>query len=630
MKNILLSLVFLGVLQANELESLLDSLLHTYAQESDLSNNTKIENSGTTQLTLYTRQDLDRLKIQTLRDIFTTQRILTYRESRLGYVDFSSAEPLVVGKAGQVVKIFIDDNEITNSYYGTGLTILGNMELDFVDHIEIYEGAASYDHSTEASIYTVKIYTKTGKRDNGRKIGGLVDHRGAHKAYSYIAGSEDELEYFLYASNRDLKREKIKNALHRLSRDEVQQHLYAKVNYQNNNFTFQYLNQDRDAFLTNSIDATPIKDDIQQSLLHIAYDRTFLDDESLRLKASFNRHNFQEDFLDDNSFTTILGAPIYGEKRDIVENLWSFDLNKRYKIENNDFLVGILSRYSNLNYKKNQYLATPLLTSIDLPYMFDSQRYHSLYFQNSYRLNTNHTFTIGVKLDYEKTSNFESEFMVNRRISHTYTNGNFSFMNYYTYQPMLKNAFLFNHTQSSIKNEKIEMLGNETRYVWNNYEFMYLLYKINLEDMLLNSPLGIINSSEDMDMIGNSFRIVYNFDKENTILAEAWRFDVKLDVANIDNRTYGFYIRSLNKYQKLDITNELFIVDSTATDTEEDIGWQYNLGVTYHYSKDLEFFARGYNFFDSAIEYNYLNYQNGQGNITSTEQRFYVGFGYTF
>jgi vitamin B12 transporter len=134
----------------------LDNLLNIYATKSDLSKKTKKENSGN--LILFTRKDLEIMQAKTLVDVLKSNPFIRYRVSR-----YNVPDPLNNGESSPVnsnnIRIFIDEQEMTSASYGSGFPLIGDIDLGFVDHIEIYSFAPSFEYTTERRIFaTMELF----------------------------------------------------------------------------------------------------------------------------------------------------------------------------------------------------------------------------------------------------------------------------------------------------------------------------------------------------------------------------------------------------------------------------------------------------------------------------------------
>lgn len=646
----------------------LDSLLENYVEKNDLSNETKVNNSGTSYLTVYTRKDLEQLKIQSLKDIFAVQRFFPYQESRYGYISLVRSEPLSVALVGQIIKVFIDDHEISSFLNGIGLTALGDIELDFVDHIEIYEGAASYEFTTEAALVTIKLYSKTAQRDNGNKINLVTRDNGGHKESIYTANNDSDLEYFLYFSNNNNKRDKIKNGNTKLSRDESVQHLYSTLKYKENDFLFQYLERTKDAFLTNSVDATPTRDDLNNNFLHIAYKRDFLRDKSLNLRISYIRNKINLDFEDDNpiyikNVTTqidgglinplLVGTPvnvnrtinITGEHYSLTEEIKSIHLKKSFIIENHNILIGSYIKQKRLSYSQNFYdsnyidtyslldgsiigLSNNGTSSIENDVKFNKQNYYSIYFQDKYNIDKNNTITAGIKIDYEDNNYFNNEILPSMNIAYKFKYKNFLNTLSYSYSKLNKVPYFYNLALKNTKNQVYKLLGNELEYKNKKYTLNYSIFLSKIEKILTPNTNGeLTNSQISYDSILNSITLKYNYDKNNFFEIKPWIVTSKFNGRFSEK---GLTTKLVNSFKKYSLVNELILKDSSFEYAYNGLQSQYNVVLSYSYSKDLELYIKGNNIFDSLKGESYLNYNNGEKFIINDEQRYIVGLEYTF
>ena len=193
----------------------IDNLLANIEEKSDLSLKTRQENTGVSYI--YTRHDLDAMQIKHLSDILKATEI-GYKKSRYGVIDpfgFFSSTPF----NSSMIKIFIDNQEISSALYGSGLAILGDMDLGFVDHIEIYAQNPSYEYSSEPAMVTIKLYSKKAGRDMGGKItlsGGTYSNNmqsfqyaDTLKRYSYLFyfSRDDNRKKSYYVDNVKVKRD---------------------------------------------------------------------------------------------------------------------------------------------------------------------------------------------------------------------------------------------------------------------------------------------------------------------------------------------------------------------------------------------------------------------------------------
>lgn len=685
MKRILFSAVTAISLFGNDLDNLLDN----YASENDLSNKTKVEKSGSTQLIVYTREDLDNLQYQTLKDVLTMQRFYTYRENRFGQTDLIDGEPYSISKAGQIAKIYIDNHELTTLQYDSMIQLLGNIELDFVDNIQIYQGPPSFDISSQAAVIVIKLYSKDPSRDNGNRIGTSIDNHKSSNAFFHTANAEDKLKYFLYTSTTDFQSEKIKNGTTDLSRDEKRNHLFSTFNYDENNFLLQYITKEKDGFLTNSFDGTPTKDDMEDSLLHLGYKRTFLNDESAEIKANFTRTKSKLNALDDmpyltsqhvsqtattnqlvalnnplalvssqviansgglfdaNTPLTFTNTGIYGEKYQSTDDVLTATFTKKYDLKDHQITFGLSFRDKKLSYDTNEYITsagnisaygTPILSYSDTYNSFSKTNYlsdqtiYSLYIQDAYALNENHTLSLGVKGEEEKNNYYDDETLYTFRIAHTYEKDHLMMMTYYTHMEANKNSFYFN-TINNLENEKTDIYGHETKYWGENFDISYNILHLTIPNLIAadSNTFTNYNTTEDYFLLLNSVMFNYKFNEKDSFMIEPWyQYGKAKELNNFESYASGINTRLVNKFNDFTLFNELVLLKNNTKYLPDAYEFQYNAGVTYKYDKDLTLYVRGVNIFDGRSGFSYYNYKNRTENINSIEESYTVGLEYTF
>lgn len=118
MKYLLYILFYCISVNANEI----DALLESYQTESELFKKTKDESAE--HLTVYTRDDLEMMQVETLKDILKS------------------------------IRIYLNQNELILPIFGSGVSLFGNIDMDFIDHVEIYEGFSSFKFGIEPASIT--------------------------------------------------------------------------------------------------------------------------------------------------------------------------------------------------------------------------------------------------------------------------------------------------------------------------------------------------------------------------------------------------------------------------------------------------------------------------------------------
>ena len=102
---------------------------------------------------------LQRMQAKSLKDILKSTYPLGYNENRYGRPDPTTFPIAAAPFLSSMMRVFIDNQEITTGLYGSGIVLLGDINLEFVDHIEVYTQNPSYEYSTESTYVLVKLYS---------------------------------------------------------------------------------------------------------------------------------------------------------------------------------------------------------------------------------------------------------------------------------------------------------------------------------------------------------------------------------------------------------------------------------------------------------------------------------------
>ena len=145
---LLLCLLFSSVVYAEDI----DSMLQEYNQKNALSQKTIDENKG--HLVLFTREKLERMHAKTLKDVFKTTPIMYYNENRYALPDPFTSGAFDTYKSNYI-RLYVDGVEITQGWMGSGLMLYGDINIDFVDHIEFYYICLLYTSDAADDVSTV-------------------------------------------------------------------------------------------------------------------------------------------------------------------------------------------------------------------------------------------------------------------------------------------------------------------------------------------------------------------------------------------------------------------------------------------------------------------------------------------
>lgn len=577
----------------------IDDLLQDIEKKTDLSEKTKLANSGIAYI--YTRDELERMQVKYLKDILKSTQPFGYRENRYGMSDpmyLGSAQPFM----SSTIRVFIDNQEMTSGMYGSGLFMMGDIDIGFVDHIELYVTNPSFEFSTEPTILLVKLYSKKAIKDDGNKIELNTGSYGANRISGYTTSILDnDWAYFTYFSQNDDVRKKYYSHGTELSRDKKVSHIFGSLSKNNHNIIVEYIDSKKDGFISRSLDATPVKSELAGNYFHLGYDAKI---NNFSYLFSYEDMGTQSDFKDDNqtykSVETKTSSQVYTAEI-------KYNLTSAY----NKFIIGLKYRYKAFKYDKFQinYSDVPLTN-------FDNQQVSSLFVENQYSLAQNSILTTGISyMDVKNNDSVQQDNLLNYRIGHTYTTTQWINKVVFAHLEVAMEPYLVNSDNIYIVSgkKKSQTLDALTHHIIfepndNKYEFIlnYSKAKGYLQPSMINKGL-LDNIKNNVIVVGSEFRWTYKYNEYDKLITSfGYMNQTGLPIKHKLNN-YRATIRNINTYDKFDIFNELlFHYDTLYKENTYD----YSVGVKYHYSKDLTISVKGENLFNKARKFHYTRVTN--------------------
>ena len=583
---LLLSSSLYGVENSLDIDSLLDDI----ENKTDLSEQTKLENSGIS--FVYTRNDIERMQVRYLKDILKLGSIFGYTENRYGLPD-----PLTHGDSkpfmSSSIRIFIDNQEIIGGMYGSGLILYGDLDLEFVDHIEIYTQSPTYEYSTEPTIMLIKLYSKTASKDEGTKVELLT---ASHKSTRINAYTSSELangwSYFSYVSRENLNRRRYKSFDTELSRDKQVGHIFTSFQNENNHINIDFVRSKRDGFAGPSFDATPIESSLNSDSLHIGYDA---DIDNFSFLLAYDYLGTKNRLTDDNVVLSMRDV-------DTTSKIFSTEFKYKKNIYENSLIVGAKYRYKKYNFDKY------ILNNIKMPLKENKkQSVVTLFIENQYFAMQNLIVTAGLQGVYvnnkDAINNKESNLLL-YRFGMTYLSNNFIFKTVLSHSEAFLEPYLID-SPSFVVSEEIAESKSDTIYeniIYqkdnNRYELV-IGYQRN-ENYLLpdRAEAGKLNAQDkDIEASLAIGRWEHKYNKYDKLFTEFSYLKI-CNIGDIDSiGTYKVVVRNLNSYNSFDIFNEI-VYDRN--DLKNKNFYDYSTGVTYHHKKYLNFAFKAENLFDKA------------------------------
>ncbi len=369
-------------MQANEV----DSLLKKFNQKNDLSQKTIDENKG--HLVLFTRDKLERMHAKTLIDVFKTTPVIYYHENRYGLPD-----PLASGAfepyRSNFIRLYIDGVEVTQGWMGSGLILYGDLNIDFVDHIEFYYAIPSFETAVEPAYLTVFLYSKNPKQDNGGKVNLVQGSRGYNSQSVSYAEQKEDYAYMVNFSHTDAKREKIDNGTTTpLSRDFERLQLFSYIKTEDQIFHLQVMKKETDSLAGLSYDATPLVSEVDYLNIHMDYGIDFTE----YLHAQFAYDWLKTDLRQADDNPLVLIGSMFGNELDatVKNSTYSAELTYKENIGDHRLATGIKGRWKRLDSLSLEGFGT-------IPLTFTEEDVFSVFFQDQYVLSDAELLTLGVE-----------------------------------------------------------------------------------------------------------------------------------------------------------------------------------------------------------------------------------------
>jgi len=617
----------------------IDSLLSELAQKDDLSEYTKKDTAGF--ITVFKREDLDRMKIRSFGELIDKIPFLRNKLDNLGLND-PYYQPYQINNPARI-RLFINDRELLAPLFGSGLRILGQLDISYIDHIEVYHGIPSYDIALEPSVALIKAYTKIGNRENTTTFGASIGNNGTYDSYAYKSAKLKDYSYFSYISRRDLKRDKVQNLGSELSRDKKNMHAYGQLSNETSNFEIQVLDGSLDSFAGSSWDMTPQNSDTDFLYLSSSYSFISLDKS---IKATLN-YSYLTDEKYESSTSPLGYLPsgffpfytlYYTSRINTTEHLFDAKITKKYTVNNTSFLFGFSNRFKKFTFNKYE------LGGVDFSsnYKYDSEDVFSVFSEINHQLNKNNQIILSLHgQKYFESDRIDSNIVYGARLGHIYQKENLiqkSFLFYGKFHPtplvLLYNDLLSNGL-NQLDSETVYALS--TQFLWRpspNIDLSLLFARTVYKDAIyFDHSYHNSKATNIYDTI--SFESKYFFNSQDKIDLNIWSI-IEDNGGISSNRYHNQFGGSLSLYKKFflfDTYNSLSYVNGSE---DIDDGWNYNATVSYEYSKQLTLFIKGKNLLNKALKSNYrsVNLLNGQitklGDVSNIDRTVWFGLEYQF
>jgi len=565
-----------------------DSILEEYNHKNVLSQKTIDANKG--HLILFTREELEKMHAKTLKDVFKTTPMIYYHENR-----YALPDPLMSGSfepyRSNFIRLYIDGVEITQGWAGSGLLLYGDVNIDFVDHIEFYYMTPSFESSVEPAFLTIFLYSKDPKRDSGGKINLIGGSRGYNmETFSYGEEKED-LSYMINISRTDAKREKVNNGTAQpLSRDFERLQLFSYIKSEDQIFHLQIMKKDMNSFAGASWDATPLVSKLDFLNLHVDYGIDITENWHALVSYDWLKSDMQE----EDDLPLIWAFPTSNRLYACTENTtMTAELTYKKKIGKHHINAGIKGR----NKKLSQLELDG--QKVSLP-SFDSEKVGSVFFQDQYALTQEQLLSVGVSYNYiSRNGDVLDDSLLQFRLGYIYTNEHWSYKAYlYRTQMALEPLMRYVYPQAAQNIGAQTTLGvtQEVAYTNANQRIRLILHMMRDENSLLQNTFG---NTEDTKYFTTILNYDYDFDRDNKVNFQLYyaRYE---DIFNLDELDdISGYFSFFNSYGDFDFYNGV-VWHRNSLDWKNYVDWTSS--VTWNISEVLTVTLKGDNLLDKAKE----------------------------
>lgn len=584
MKLMFLLLTLFGLLYADGL----DELLSTYAHNSDLSHKTKLENGGT--VVIFTREDLDRMQVHALKDLLKSHPVARYKESRAGISDMQYSGQTAMFSSSNT-RIYIDNQELNSATFGSGFVSANNLSLSFVDHVEIYTRAPSYEFSTEPTYILIKLYSKVAERDRGAKADISLGSRGFNQESLFYADEFKDFSYVASVSRLNDERKSYFSHDIPIKRDSEGYTIFASLYNKEHKLQLMAGKADLDTAIARSPRATYDISTGYYDYINIGYETSYFD--NILFSIAYQHTDISGKNREQAGYDVYVGSELDFDRS---EGVLTTELKQTIETDKNRLIAGVKFRHKSFTINEAKVDGFSLA-----PSAYDMQNIYSVFAEERYSISNHNIFSVAAQYGrVDNNGDINDADLFQLRLNHTYIYEDFIFKSSaYRIESFVEPyIYLDFPTAGSLKPQLLEALSEEIKYNYENSDFRFVITCTYFNDKFVQSNSGgFTNNTKEVKHISGFLEHTYAFDIDNKITSNISYADVD-DVKNT-----AAFIRLLNTVGKFDIFNEIIYDHSTANHNNY---YDYSAGVKYHHNKSLIFSIKGENIFDKAYEESYF------------------------
>ncbi len=614
----------------------LDTLLTQYNHEAARFKHTKKDAAG--DFTVFTREDLDRMHVRQLSDILNLLKSFNMTTSRIGVnqLNISSTPSFAITP----LKLFINAHEISNTTFGNPIGQYGDMDLSFIDYIEVYEAGNSVSFGSESGTVVVRLFTKKPSRESGEFIKSELSNRGSLMTNLLSAHLFQDSQYS-YLINANFRKNSAKSydvngfTLHN---DATKGQLFFQFQKEDD-YTIELgiLKNSKDPFAHLSMSSTYAHINGNSAYLHI--NKKLPAHMTLRLCTTYEK--ISEKTTDAVGIKLSNGLRPKNLDTAFHTSTSKVTLEKVIDSSQNHLFMAAQLEHSILSIDKYNANATAI-NVITGP---TTRNLVSVYREDQYNFDAQNSFVFGLKYNHDsQTNSFKKEdskllyrigyigtfhkltnkfFVLNRSIDPSFSQTTFSPVKVKA-NPNLKDAEM-----SLISDDAIYRLQETTTlkagFVW-----------VRTKNSIGISPLlhQYVNNPKELTIKRPYFSLEHHFNVDTKIQFEVYKLFMQETHYSPNS---GGYLQFFSKIGKLDIYNELVYRASYTNEINQHFqaGYDYSLALSYPMTRKLDITLKGQNIFNSAsrssiYELDASNKISSTISVPSREQEFFLSLEYTF
>jgi len=592
MKIFVLILLFITFAYADEFN--LDNLLKKYQDAESLYKKTKQENAGF--LVTYSREDLEQMQAYKLKDVLKTIRLYTMQINNFGISEIKTVG--ASSKNLMPLKLYIDDFEITSFIKENPLAMYENMDIYFIDHIEIYQGGSSIAFGNEVGSMVIRLYTKDPKKENSKSFQISVDSRNSVDNRIFDAGIFKDYKYLAYVDISNEKFKKYNLNDHTLSKDLKRYQTHFKLSKENNfDVEFNGILNDGDSF--KGFGTSPSDDNkLKKSYTNINFTKYFTN--NLKFSTSISGENSKATLHDDIGFILADNSLAKNFDFNIHSRIYKISLEKKISLKKHDILIG--TQFLEKRLKIDEYK----IDNKDLILNTNKVKTYMLYFEDMYNLNENNLLSLSGKVDRYINTTIKNTTEYSARLAYiNILNDNWKYKVFltrrYIYPSNIQNSFTMPvyNANKNLESAKVKMLAGELEYKDDKYRILFgYAYKEIDKAFIVNMFKKQYENKDGTVYFRRAYiKSEYNFNIYNKIVAEVFKGYKKV----YNSSSSGLLIQLFNKIGKFSLYNELIYRSGySISNIKIDAGYDWTMSVAYPLTKQINLKLKGENILDKA------------------------------